>query len=222
MPAPASFQDPEGARSRGPYTQPSRTHRLRLDSSPAGRDHRRRHHHRRDPFRLFRRPHGGGLRPGICARALLRLNSRRKPEQKLTIPFPGTSIALVNSIKQVLIITDGSPALGKAVSAIQEKLGDIRTVVKKAADFVPVDILPADAYFFGCETPHPASFLELERVLKGINLAGRPCGLFTLASNEAIEYLRAIVRDADLRLHPAPLILSGSSDVGRWAAETLR
>lgn len=128
----------------------------------------------------------------------------------------------MNSIKQVLIITDDSPSLTKAVNAILKNLGDVRAVVKKAADFSPVDILPADAYFFGCEKAGPASFSELERVLRGINLAGRPCGLFTLASNEAIEYLRSIVRDADLRLHPTPFLVSGSADIGRWAAETLR
>lgn len=140
----------------------------------------------------------------------------------MTTAVPGTSIAIVNSIKQVLIVTDDSPSLAEAVRGMLKSLGDVRTVVKKAADFVPVDILPADAYFFGCEKAGPASFAELERVLKGINLAGRPCGLFTLASNEAIEYLRAIVRDADLRLHPTPFLVSGSADIGRWAAETLR
>jgi hypothetical protein len=129
----------------------------------------------------------------------------------------------VNSIKQVLIVMDDSPALAEAVSAMLAGMkGGIRTVVKKASDLTPVDILPADAFFFGCESAGPASFAELERVLKGINLAGRPCGLFTLASNEAIEYLRTIVRDADFRLHPTPFLVSGSADIVRWAADTLQ
>lgn len=95
-------------------------------------------------------------------------------------------------------------------------------MVRNAAEFTPVDILPADAYFFGCEKAKPASFAELERVLKGVNLAGRPCGLFSSASNEAIDYLRTMVRDSELRQHPVPLLASASPDVGAWAAETLR
>lgn len=105
---------------------------------------------------------------------------------------------------------------------MQKSVGDIRVVVRNASEFTPVDILPADGYFFGCENARPSSFAELERVLKGINLAGRPCGLFSLASTEAIEYLRSIVRDADLRLHPTPFLLSKKGDIGLWAAETLR
>ncbi len=110
----------------------------------------------------------------------------------------------------------------KAVEAMRKSIGDARFVIRKAADFAPVDVLPADAYFIGCESPSPASFSEVERVLKGINLAGRPCGLFSLASMAAIEYLRAVVRDADLRLHPKGFLLEGASDIGPWAAETLR
>jgi hypothetical protein len=94
--------------------------------------------------------------------------------------------------------------------------------VKNARDLTPVDILPADSFFFGCETPHPVSFAELERVLKAINLAGKTCGLFSLASDEAIGYLRGIVRDADLLPHPSGFLVSGTADIGVWAAETLR
>jgi len=128
----------------------------------------------------------------------------------------------VDSIKHVLIVVDGTTSILKAATAMQKSLGDIRSIVRNASEFTPVDILPADAYFFGCESDRPVSFAELERVLKGINLAGRPCGLFSLASNEAIEYLRSIVRDADLRLQPKPFLISGKADIGIWAAETLR
>ena len=125
-------------------------------------------------------------------------------------------------IKHVLIVVEDSPVFQKSAEAIRAGLGDRTCVVKKAADFAAVDLLPADAYFFGCDSARPAAFAELERVLQGINLAGRPCGLFSLASKEAIEYLRGIVRDADLRLHPSPFLASGKADIGSWAAETLR
>jgi len=128
----------------------------------------------------------------------------------------------VDSIKQVLIITDGTPGLEAAVESMKKSTDDVLFAVRLAADFTPTDLLPADAFFFGCGSARPASFAELERVLKGINLAGRPCGLFSLASQEAIEYLRSIVRDAEFRLQPKPFLVSGKADIGTWAAETLR
>lgn len=128
----------------------------------------------------------------------------------------------VSPIQHVLIIIDDVPALEKAAEAIAKKMGDARTVVRKAADFSPVDILPADACFLGCDSDHPTSFSEVERVLKGINLAGRPCGLFTLASRDAMEYLRSIVRDSELRTNPTGFMVDGQSGIGPWALETLQ
>lgn len=127
----------------------------------------------------------------------------------------------MKSNKRVLVVYDGAKALAAAAEALAAGLGGADCVVKQARDFSPTDVLPADVYFFGCEGPHPSSFAELERVLKGINLAGRTCGFFTLASDEAIGYLRSIVRDADLLPHPVPFFASGKADIGAWAAETL-
>lgn len=140
----------------------------------------------------------------------------------MTRPTRKTSIGAVKSNKRVLVVYDGTKSLSVAVAALLDGLKGTHCVVKSAQDLVPTDILPADTFFFGCEAPHPSSFSELERVLKGINLAGRTCGFFTLASDEAIGYLRSIVRDADLLPHPAPFYASGKADIGAWAAETLR
>ena len=91
-----------------------------------------------------------------------------------------------------------------------------------AADFAATDLLPADAFFFGCEKPKPSSFVEFERVMKSINLAGKPCGLFSLASKDAIEYLRGVVRDAELRVNPEPLLADAVPDERAWVETTLR
>jgi hypothetical protein len=93
-----------------------------------------------------------------------------------------------------------------------------------AAQFSATDLLPADAYFFGCQKPNPADFKELERVLGGINLAGRPCGLFSPGSAPALEYLRRIVKDAELQLNPQPW-LSDADDakaLKAWVESTLK
>lgn len=121
----------------------------------------------------------------------------------------------------VLIVVDGSAKIRQIADSIGACFHGARVVVMDAADFAATDLLPADSFFVGCEKPRPPSFAELERVLAGINLAGRPCGLFSLASNEAIEYLRGVVRDADLRLNPTPLLAASGAAAKAWTAETL-
>lgn len=127
----------------------------------------------------------------------------------------------MKAIKDVLIIIDGSPQCGDTAALISKSLSGVRCLVRIAAEFNPVDLLPADAYFFGCETDRPASFKEVERVLKGINLAGKPCGLFSVSSKKAIDYLRSIVADSELRLHPVPFFSVGQEKIGTWAAAAL-
>ena len=146
---------------------------------------------------------------------------RQESERKLTSAGPEARLPLVKNTLTVLIIVDGSDRIRAAGASIARALTDRKVVVMDAADFAATDLLPVHACFIGCEKPHPSGFGELERVLKGVNLAGRPCGLFSLASPQAIEYLRAIVRDADFRLNPAPFLAEKSGDAGAWVADTL-
>lgn len=117
---------------------------------------------------------------------------------------------------------DGIAALGTVARRIEAALSGAHVVVMDAADLSAADLLPADAYFFGCDAGRPSSFAELERVLRGINLAGRACGLFSLASPAAIEYLRGIIRDAELQANPEPLFADAGTDVRAWVQSTLR
>jgi hypothetical protein len=95
-------------------------------------------------------------------------------------------------------------------------------VVKKSPDLCGTDILPADVYFFGCENPHPRSFAYLEQILLHINLAGRPCGLFSPRSQEALRYLAALVHDSELNLKAEPFLGAKSQDIGTWIQKTLQ
>ncbi|WP_304222343.1 hypothetical protein [Gracilinema caldarium] len=109
-------------------------------------------------------------------------------------------------IKNVLILVDDSDVIKDVGRQLAVHLAPAHVAIVDAADFAATDMLPADAYLFGCQEPHPARFSEVERVLKGINLAGRPCGLFTLSSKSAIEYLRAITQDAEVAVFSEPLL----------------
>jgi hypothetical protein len=121
----------------------------------------------------------------------------------------------VKTIKNVLILVDESNAIKEVGRQLAAQLAPIHVAIVDAADFAATDMLPADAYFLGCKEPHPARFSEVERVLKGINLAGRPCGLFTLSSKSAIEYLRSITRDAELAVFPEPLLYEALKTMDR-------
>lgn len=139
----------------------------------------------------------------------------------LTSGYRGARLIPVKHLATVLIVIDGSDKIRRVATSLAERFKGKKVVLMEGADFAATDLLPADTILIGCEHPHPSSFAELERVLKGINLAGRPCGLFSLASNEAIGYLRDIVRDADLRIVPEPYFADHSDDVGSWTAEIL-
>ncbi|MFQ3546947.1 MAG: hypothetical protein SNJ56_01310 [Termitinemataceae bacterium] len=93
---------------------------------------------------------------------------------------------------------DGSEPVKEMARQISAALQKYHVVIMDGIDFAATDILPADVCILGCKDAHPAGFSEVERVLRGINLAGRSCGLFTLSSKSAIEYLRSIVRDSEL------------------------
>ncbi|GHV88159.1 hypothetical protein AGMMS50267_05190 [Spirochaetia bacterium] len=114
--------------------------------------------------------------------------------------------------KRILIVTDGAKptiALAKRIAAKAARMihaGRAPTIVS-AGDFTATDILPAVLCFFGCEQPHPPSFAHLEEVLRHINLAGRPCGLFSPGSADAIGYLSGIVRDAELAAYDRGLVV---------------
>ena len=71
----------------------------------------------------------------------------------------------------------------------------------------------------GCEKPNPDSFSYLADLLKHINLAGRPCGVFSPGSEKAAKYLAGLVKDSEAALNPKPL-LSGSG-VKAWADKVI-
>jgi hypothetical protein len=128
----------------------------------------------------------------------------------------------VEAKRHVLIVTDGGESTQRLGEKIAGELREDQVVIKKTQELSGTDILPADAYFFGCESPHPQSFAYLEQVLLHINLAGRPCGIFSPRSPEALRYLAGLVHDSELVLNSEPFLGKKSKDLGAWIQKTIK
>ena len=122
----------------------------------------------------------------------------------------------METTRTVLIVTDGVTETKDLAERIAGELSNYRVTIKDAADFEGTDLLPADLCFFGCDKPNPPSFAYLQKLLRHINLAGRPCGLFSSGSPEAIEYLSNLVRDSEMILGSDPLYARGVKNISSW------
>lgn len=124
-------------------------------------------------------------------------------------------------MKHILIVTDTDPGIQALAGKIARELHKYKVVTLECSDFAATDILPADACFLGCSEAKTRCFSELERVLKGINLAGRPCGLFSNEPGAAIEWLRGLCRDSELVVHSEALTAGSVSNLSSWVGEVL-
>jgi adenine phosphoribosyltransferase len=127
----------------------------------------------------------------------------------------------VENRKNVLIVTDGNEATQKMAARIAKALKGAKVVSIAAPDFGGQDILPAEVYFFGCEKPKPASFAYLSEVLRHVNLVGRPCGVFSPKSEEAIAYLSNMTHDSEVALYAKPLFEKDIERVKSWTDQVI-
>ena len=122
--------------------------------------------------------------------------------------------------KNVLIVTDESAETAKLASEIAAVLKDDKVSAKAALSFKGNDILSADVFFLGCEAPKPDSFAYLTDLLKHINLAGRPCGVFSPGSEKAADYLAGLLNDSEAALK-AKYFTGSGPDIKNWAQSVL-
>ena len=115
--------------------------------------------------------------------------------------------------KTALIVTDGAKGIQKIAEAIKGALTNYKVISVTADDFMGTQLLPVDLCFFGAETPEPPSFSYLYKMLQHINLANRPCGIFS-SSQKTADYLRGMVHDSELALYPDPFL--GEGDIKTW------
>jgi hypothetical protein len=116
--------------------------------------------------------------------------------------------------RNVLIVYEAScEPLKKVALKIQKSASMTAQVCLRAAPEVRIpDILAADSYFFGAETPASPEFAEVDRILKCANLVGRNCGLYTQSSLKALDYLSLMIRDSELKACPDRIQLSANPD----------
>ncbi|MDR2020567.1 MAG: hypothetical protein LBQ14_07365 [Treponema sp.] len=122
--------------------------------------------------------------------------------------------------KTALIVTDGTGPVHEMAERIAAALTGFTVTLRAASGFAGTDMLPADICFFGCAVPRPASFAYLEELLQHINLAGRPCGIFSPGSKEAAAYLARMVHDSELALNPEPLLEIPA--LTQWVARVIK
>jgi hypothetical protein len=119
----------------------------------------------------------------------------------------------VETKKTVLIVTDGADSTQKIAEVISAALVGHRVVVRPAESFTGTDLLPAHVFFLGCEKPNLPSFAYLAELLAHINLAGRPCGVFS-ANSKALKYLSGLVKDSEAAIGETLLARDGAVKAG--------
>jgi hypothetical protein len=122
----------------------------------------------------------------------------------------------VETKKSVLIITDDTGTTENTANQIAAELVDYHVVIEPASKFAGNDILPAAAFFIGCESPNPPSFGYLTELLRHINLCGRPCGVFAPGSKPAVKYLKGLLHDCEAILAKEAYLGTGPADLRRW------
>jgi hypothetical protein len=130
----------------------------------------------------------------------------------------------VETKKTVLIVTDGADSSKKIAEAIAAELDGYNTVLRTGEAFAGTDLLPADFFFLGSETPNPPSFAYIADMLAHINLAGRSCGVFS-SDGKALKYLKGLVKDCEAALGE-PLLAKdgavGSAALKKWMRSILK
>lgn len=130
--------------------------------------------------------------------------------------------------KHILIVTDNTPIIKTIAENIASvfsgaKLENWSAKIISAEKFCPTQLLPAHAFLLGCEKPEPADFTGVKELFKHINLAGRPCGVFSSQAS-AIKYLSTLVRDSDAVMG-SPLVakngVAGKQELRKWVKGVL-
>jgi len=119
--------------------------------------------------------------------------------------------------KKVLIITEPGESIDLTARLIKDSLKDYSVKICSAAEFSGTDLLPAQIFFVGCNSPKPESFSYLEKMLSHINLVSRKCGIFS-SDKKSLDYLAGILKDCEAKIGE-PLLVNGGIDksaVEKW------
>jgi len=112
-----------------------------------------------------------------------------------------------HSKRALIVFEDGKPENERTARAIAERLVDagLEARVASAAEAVVPDILAAEIYFFGAESPAAPSYGDLALAFKGLNLAGRRAAYFG-GSGAAVAWLKTMCEDTEVTAALADLV----------------
>ncbi len=116
----------------------------------------------------------------------------------------------------------------KVVEAVRGALneGRFKTTAKKATESSIVDIAAADMVIFGLRkagaSEVPPEFSDLMRIFKGVTLAGRAAGIFSVGTEKASSRIRKSLKDTEVALFDDDPLFSDEkpeklSEVSEWA-----
>jgi hypothetical protein len=116
----------------------------------------------------------------------------------------------------------------RTVEAVERALEQQKVVltVRSAAEATIADVTAADIVVFGTQrtasADAPADFSELLRIFKGISLAGRTAGFFSMGPEKATQRLPQALNDTEIALmEDDPLFadqkMGFSNSVTEWA-----
>ena len=104
--------------------------------------------------------------------------------------------------------------------------GKYKTTIKKADESSIVDIAAADVVIFGLQKSAaadlPPEYSDLLRVFKGVTLAGRAAGVFSVGSEKASAKMRKSLKDTEVAIFEEDPLFSNEkpekvSEVTEWA-----
>jgi flavodoxin len=120
----------------------------------------------------------------------------------------------------------------KIIASVTEAFGatKLMPIVKKAGDSTIADITAADIVVFGTQRTDaselPPEYAEYLRAFKGITLAGRTAGFFSVGPEKATTRLRKALKDTEIaQLEEDPLFLDQrpgqAADIAGWVRKLI-
>ena len=113
----------------------------------------------------------------------------------------------------------------RVIEAVTRALEELKTspTAKRVSDSTVVDLTATDIVLFGVEKSGaaelPPDYNECLRYFKGITLAGRTAGFFSLGNEKATARLRRALKDTEIaQADEDPVFVDGKlQDVPEWA-----
>ena len=126
-------------------------------------------------------------------------------------------------MEKILVITDDTDAaryFADEVARYFENSPSLRYHVSivDAAGFSGTDLLPVFAFLIGCELPNAFAPYYISDFFNHINLAGRPCGIFS-PNREALKYLAGMLKPSEAAIGNPFIFKNGAieeKELAKW------